>query len=148
MADLVQRVKDLATRIGTEFKSVRTSIAAAQSLAQTANTRALVDDTTAGSTTMPWSGSKSAAQIAASAQATKDAILGGASAAYDTLGEIQQALATDETAAAALTAAVNNRLRFDAPQTLAAAAKTQVCQNAGIGEPDSDFVATFVAAIA
>jgi hypothetical protein len=147
MADLVQRVKDLATRIGTEFKSVRTAVATAQAKADAASARPLVDDSTT-STTIGWSSSKTSSQIAASAQATKDAILGGASAAYDTLGEIQAALAADETAAAALTAAVNNRVRFDAAQVLTAAQKTQVGQNIGIGEPDTDFVATFAAALA
>jgi hypothetical protein len=146
MADLVQRVKDLATRVGTEFKAVRQAISDARGLAQSALDRPIIDDSATGSD-RAWSAAKVAAAIAAAVQQTKDAILGGAAGAYDTLGEIQALLQSDDTLQASLSQGLASRVRFDAAQTLTAAQKTTACSNIGIGEPDTDFVATFNAAL-
>ena len=147
MADLVQRIRDLATRVGTEFKAVRAAIAEARGVADQALSRPLIDDASTGSD-RAWSASKTSSAIASSAQATKDALLGGAGAAYDTLGEIAALMQADDTAQAALTTAVGNRLRFDAAQTLTTAQKAQVCANAGIGDPDTNYVTAFEAGLA
>lgn len=147
MADLITRLRDLATRVGTEFKSVRSAVADARALAQQALDRPIIDDASAGSD-RAWSAAKTASAIAASAQSTKDALLGGAGAAYDTLGEIQALLQNDDATEAALMQALGNRVRFDAAQTLTAAQKTQACANVGIGEPDTDLVAVFNAGLA
>ncbi|MFO1387386.1 MAG: hypothetical protein U1F55_14735 [Chitinivorax sp.] len=54
----------------------------------------------------------------------------------------------------ALLAAINNRVRFDAAQTLTAPEQAQACSNMGavaaadIGNTESDFVAVFEAALA
>lgn len=62
-----------------------------------------------------------------------DALKGGVSAAYDTLQEIAAWIANDETAEAAITTALGNRLRFDTEQALTAGQKTQLFTNAGLG---------------
>lgn len=163
MATLETRIRDVLTRIGTEFKSVRTSIGTLADLTTTAKgsvvsaineldasiaSAAGIDDTTA-TTSTTYSSSKVDSQIAAS----KAAILGTASSAWDTLGEIQALVQSDETTLGALTTAVGNRVRFDAAQSLTAPQKAQARSNIDaygsveLGNPDTDFVAVFTAAL-
>jgi len=79
--------------------------------------------------------------------------LGGADAAYDTLVEIQQLLQNGTSGLDALLAAVNNRVRFDAAQTLTAPEQAQARSNIGavaasdVGNTDTDFVAVFEGAL-
>lgn len=159
---LAARISDLITRVGTEFKALRTVTGALGSLTTTdksslvnavnevkASAGVAIDDAASSSTTTTYSGSK----IEAVVLATKTALIGGASAAYDTLVELQTAIQTDDTAIAGLLTADANRLRFDAVQTLSAGQKTQAQTNmdaqsaAAIGNPDVDLVALFNAAI-
>jgi hypothetical protein len=102
----------------------------------------ILDTAGAGDTAHTWSADKSTSAIAAAVAG----ILGGASSAYDTLLEIQTALQSEDSSIANLLAAVSNRLRFDAAQTLTSGQITQVCSNAGLGEPETDFVAIYNAA--
>jgi hypothetical protein len=101
----------------------------------------------AASTSSTYSSTKIEAVAAAAATAAKNDILGGAGAAYDTLAEIQAELTDNDSSIAGLLTSVGNRVRFDASQTLSAAQKTQACTNLGIGEPDSDWVGVFNAAL-
>lgn len=71
------------------------------------------------------------------------AVSTGAPALLDTLDELAAALGDDPNFATTMTTALGNRVRYDATQTLTAPQKTQACANIGIGEPDTDFVATF-----
>lgn len=164
MADLAVRIQNLATRIGTEFKTVRTEVdgkvGTLASLTTTAKTNlvaavneldaaidaigtpaAIADGSTALTTT--WSSTKISGEITAA----YNAIVGGAAAALDTLAELATALGGDANFSATVTTALGNRVRYDAAQTLSAGQKTQACANIGIGEPDTDFVATFNAAL-
>jgi capsid protein len=81
-------------------------------------------------------------------------ILGGADPAYDTLLKLQQALENDQTGIAALTAAIETRVRFDAEQVLSLVEQAQARTNIGavaaddIGDVGTDFVAIFDAALA
>ncbi len=135
MATLSQRVTDLATRIATEFKAVRASMAA------------INDGVTNG--TSVWSSSKTSSEIT-----TKLASLtNGAPAALDQLNELAAALGNDANFAATTATALANRVRFDAAQTLTAPQKAQAKSNIDaygaleIGNPDTDFVATFNAGL-
>jgi hypothetical protein len=69
--------------------------------------------------------------------------VGATPAAFDTLVEIGAALSANTTADAAMTTSLGNRVRFDAAQSLDSAQKTQACDNIGVGDPDTDFVAVF-----
>ena len=160
MSTLATRITDLATRLATECKSIRTllngnaadlssltttqktSLVAAINELKTAIDNAgssiTISDATS-STTEVWSSSKVAAEI----QAAKDALTNGAAAALDTLAELASALGNDASFASTVTTALGYRLRFDAAQTLTTGQKTQACANLGIGEPDTDFVTTF-----
>ena len=95
----------------------------------------------------------SSSKIVTLLDALKSEILGGADAAYDTLLEIQQLLQNGTTGLDALLAAVNNRVRFDAAQTLSAPEQAQARSNIGavaasdVGDTDTDFVAVFEGAL-
>ena len=160
MSTLVVRISDLATRMATECKSLRTlvnangadlsaltttqkaSLVAAINELKTAldalGTPITISDSTS-STTQVWSSSKVASEITAA----KNALTSGAAAALDTLSELAAALGNDANFASTITTALSYRLRFDAVQALTTEQKTQACANLGIGEPDTDFVTTF-----
>ena len=95
----------------------------------------------------------SSSKIVTLLDALKAEILGGADAAYDTLVEIQQLLQNGTSGLDALLAAVNNRVRFDAAQTLTAPEQAQARSNIGavaasdVGNTDTDFVAVFEGAL-
>ena len=160
MSTLQVRITDLATRVATEIKSVKTlvngnatdlsalttaqktSLVAAVNELKTAldalGTPLTISDSTS-STTQVWSSSKVSSEITAA----KNALTNGAAAALDTLYELAAALGNDANFASTITTALGYRLRFDDVQTLTAQQKTQACANLGIGEPDTDFVTTF-----
>ena len=160
MSTLQARITDLATRMATECKSLRTllnangadlsaltttqkaSLVAAINELKTAldalGTPITISDSTS-STTQVWSSSKVASEITAA----KNALTNGATAALDTLSELAAALGNDANFASTVTTALGYRLRFDTAQTLTKGQKTQACANLGIGEPDTDFVTTF-----
>ena len=160
MSTLIVRISDLATRMATECKSLRTlvnangadlsaltttqkaSLVAAINELKTAldalGTPITISDSTS-STTQVWSSSKVASEITAA----KNALTSGAAAALDTLSELAAALGNDANFASTITTALSYRLRFDDVQTLTSGQKTQACANLGIGEPDTDFVTTF-----
>ena len=160
MSTLQARITDLATRMATECKSLRTLINANSSdlsaltttqkaslvaainelktALDTLGTPITISDSTS-STTQVWSSSKVASEITAA----KNALTNGATAALDTLSELAAALGNDANFASTVTTALGYRLRFDTAQTLTTGQKTQACANLGIGEPDTDFVTTF-----
>ena len=160
MSTLQVRITDLATRVATEIKSVKTlfngnaadlstltttqktSLVAAinelKNAVDNAGSSITISDSTS-STTQVWSSSK----IASAIQTAKDELTNGAASALDTLAELALALGNDANFASTVTTALGYRLRYDAAQTLTAGQKTQACANLGIGEPDTDFVTTF-----
>lgn len=108
---------------------------------------AVIDDAAGdGATTVVWSADKVYDSIEAAKVAVQSSILGGASAAYDTMVELQALFEANDTTSASFATALTNRVRFDAAQTLNAAQKLQACTNIGVGDPESDLVAAYVAA--
>ena len=161
---LQTQIHSLVIRVADEFKTVYSKIGNLSSLSTTDKstlvaainelkaaiaTVAVIDDLTPGSTTTTFSASK----IVTLLDALRAQILGGADGAYDTLLELQQALQNDQTGIAALTAAIDKRVRFDAAQTLTVPEQTQARANIGavaatdIGDTNTDFVAIFNAAL-
>lgn len=104
---------------------------------------ATISDGTTGTGTV-WSSQKVADYVAAAVTS----ILGGASAAYDTLGELQALMAADDTETSGIMTALGNRLRFDAAQTLDSTQKAQGKANLGIVASTTDFAAAFNTATA
>lgn len=174
---LQTRLQDLATRVGTECKSLRTLIngnaANLSALTFGAKTNlvaalnelkseldsvasaggATINDASEVSGTQTWSITKIVAELAETAAAVKTEILGGATAAYDTLQELKVILDTEAAELDSVLTALGTRLRFDAAQTLTAPEKVQGNANLGslslvdAGDPDTNLVTTFNAAV-
>ena len=175
MATLQVRLQDLATRIATEVKALRTLLngnaadnsalittakgnlvlainevkAQANSLA--ASGGATNNDASTSSGTQTYSINKIIASIAEARAAVKAEILGGAGAAYDTLEELKAFLDSNSGDIASLVA---NRVRFDAAQSLTALQKAQANTNIGslslaqAGDPDANLVTVFETGLA
>ena len=118
---LLTRISALINSIATDIKDVYAKIGNLNTL-QTTTKSSLVgaineikssgglqinDSTPSVSTT--FSGTAIDSKIATAKTEVKNEILGGASAAYDTLQEIQAQMEADDTAAASLTTAVGQR---------------------------------------
>lgn len=161
---LESRIISLAQAIGADVKALRAERGNLASLSTTAKSNlvdaineiysivgngngATINDSAGnGNTTVTWSADKIYDSIEAAKVAVQDSILGGASAAYDTLLELEQLATSNSSTAAALATAINNRVRYDAAQTLTTEQQLQACTNIGIGNPESDFSATYSAA--
>lgn len=161
---LITQVSNLATRVGTEFKAVRTSIGTLTGLSTTEKgsvvgainevhgmvgaSGAQIDDA-APSTGTVYSSAKTDTQISAATAALIDS----SPATLDTLNELANALGDDPNFATTVTTALGNRVRFDAAQALTSPQKTQALSNIGaasasdVGDTTTDFVATFNAAL-
>ena len=160
---LATRIESLVIRVAQEFNDVRAKagnlanltttdksnlVAAINELKAAVVSSAVIDDAHIAATT-----TYSSNKIVSLLDALKTEILGGADAAYDTLVEIQQLLQNGTSGLDALLAAVNNRVRFDAAQTLTASEQAQARSNIGavaasdVGDTDTDFVAVFEGAL-
>lgn len=154
------RLIALAQAIGADVKSLRAAQGDLTSLSTTAKGNLVaainevvglvgaggvqIDDGAGnGDTGVTWSADKIFDSIEQAKQAVKDSILGGAGAALDTLKELADALNNDPNFAATIATQISNRVRYDAAQTLTAAQRLQVCQNIGIGDPETDFAAAY-----
>lgn len=73
-------------------------------------------------------------------------IVDSAPAALDTLNEIAAALGDDADFSATIATQMGNRVRFDAAQSLSVPQQLQACTNIGVGDPEADYLATYVAA--
>jgi hypothetical protein len=145
MATLQTNLTNLATRIGTELKAHRTLIngnaADLSSLTTTAKSNLVaainelqaavasateINDASNG-TAATWSASKIITEL----NDVKSDILGGAGAAFDTLQELATLIGENDGDITGILTALDNRVRFDAAQTLTAPQKTQALANIG-----------------
>lgn len=103
----------------------------------------LIDDEATATDTV-WSSTNTAAEI----QAAVDALVGSAPGALDTIQELAAALGSAD-AITTLTAAVGNRVRYDAVQSLTSPQQAQARTNigaasaTGVGDTEADFVADY-----
>lgn len=128
----------LAALTTSEKSSLVAAINEVLAMAQEAGA---IDDM-AASASSTYSSSKIVSLLAS----LKSDLLGGASAAYDTLKEIEQKLGSEDTAINNLLTAVANRVSFADAQTLTAAQQLQACTNLGVGDPATDFAAAYTSA--
>ena len=118
---LLTRITALINSIATDIKDVYAKIGNLSSLQTTTKSSLVgaineikssgglqINDTTPSASTT-FSGTAIDSKIATAKTEVKNEILGGASAAYDTLQEIQAQMQADDTAAASLTTAVGQR---------------------------------------
>lgn len=92
------------------------------------------------------SGGVTQTYVDTSVAALRNELRAGAGAALDTFAEVAAALADDDTVAAALATEIANRVRFDAAQSLSGPQQAQACANIGVGNPEVDLTAAYVAA--
>lgn len=160
---LAAQINSLASSIGADIKDLRTKQGTLTSLSTTAKANlvaainelysmlgsagAQINDTAGdGNTTETWSADKIFDTIEAAKLAVKNDLVAGAGATLDTLNELASALGNDPNFATTLATEMGKRVRFDAAQTLSAAEKLQACNNIGIGDPETDFAATYATA--
>lgn len=165
---LQNRIESLVLRLAAEFKTIYGQVGTLANLSttdkinlvsainelrlqiETVDGKTVIDDANSASISTTFSASK----ITGLLDALKADLLGGADAAFDTLKELQDAIQSDQTGIAALLAAVNARVRFDAAQALTAEEQTQARNNIGamsataVGDPETDFVAIFESSLA
>jgi len=163
-------IGNLATRIGTEFKAIRTLIggsgtagvgsltttatnlvAAINEVKQAADAAsssggAVINDAATNGTQV-WSSSKTNSEIGGQITTAVSALVDGAPGAINTLNELAAAIGDDANFASTVTTALGNRIRYDAAQTLNTAQQLRACQNIGVGDPETNFVTTFEAAL-
>lgn len=150
MALLQDNLNALVTQIGTDMGLVKDDIAAAlAAIAALPSVASLINDAAgAGVTDKTWSADKLVSEFAATITAAvaqaKTEIVDGAPTAYDTLQEIAAYISTDQTQAAAILLALDNRVRFDAAQALSAAEQEQA--QANIGVTGAGLLAAYIAA--
>lgn len=141
---LATNVADLATRIATEFKSVRTSIATLSSTVS-----ALINDTTTSSSST-WSSSKISSHVSTAVAG----LVAGAPGTLDTLDELAAALGDDSNFAASTATALGNRVRVDtAAQGLSSTQQSNARTNINaasatdLGDPATNYVTVFEAGL-
>ena len=160
---LATRIESLVIRVAQEFNDVRAKTGNLANLTTTDKSNlvaainelkaAVVSSSEIDDANIAISSTYSSSKIVTLLDALKSEILGGADAAYDTLVEIQQLLQNGTTGLDALLAAVNNRVRFDAAQTLSAPEQAHARSNIGavatsdVGDTGTDFVAVFEGAL-
>lgn len=140
MATLEQRLNNLASAIGADIKALRDADGSLSSLPTTAK-NSLVS-AIAEVYAMANGGANQTA-IDTAINNLRNELRAGAGSALDTFAEVAAQLQADESAAAALSTAINNRVRFDAVQTLTVAQQLQACTNIGIGNPDVDLITAY-----
>lgn len=142
------RIGSLASLTTTDKTSLVLALNEVKAIADSAAGGGVSINDAATNTTQTWSSNKINDVVADAVSS----ILGGATSAYDTLQELKGLLdasdSADDSALAALTTAVGNRLRFDAAQSLDSTQKAQALSNLGIVASSADFAGDFNAAVA
>lgn len=156
MATQQQRITELAQAIAADIKQLTTNQGTLTALSTTdnsslvaainelkssiANATNINDDSTSSSAT--WSSDK----INTSINEAISALVNGADTTLDTLKELADALGNDANFATAIATQMGKRVRVDEAQTFTVTEQAQGCENLGIGNPDTDFVAAYAAA--
>ena len=145
---LQDNLEAVFTQIGTDVGLSKKDIIALQTavgaIGAISPTAVISDAAGAGVFDKTWSADKLIAYITAAATQAKDDIINGAPAALDTLLEIANQLAADQTALGALVLALDAAIRTDIVQTFTDAQKTQAQENMGVTA--STMMASYTAA--
>lgn len=154
---LETRLTAFATAVGDDVQDLLASIGNLASLNTTAKSslvaainEALASDGDGGagiddnnvSTGTTYSSDKIVAVVA---QAITD-FVAGAPGALDTWMEVVTALQDQDSVVAGLVTSLNNRVRYDAAQSLTALQQAQACANIGVGNPEVNLVSAYEAA--
>lgn len=134
----------IGTDVGLSKKDIIDLQIAVGAISAISPTAVISDAAGAGVFDKTWSADKLIAYITAAATQAKDDIINGAPAALDTLLEIANQLAADQTALGALVLALDAAIRTDIVQTFTDAQKTQAQENMGVTA--STMMASYTAA--
>ena len=157
MATLNGQIQALATQLGTDIKQIITNQGDLSALTTTQKASLvlainelkaelgtidsnLIDDS-APSSTKTYSSSKIVSEIQTKCQEVKDALLGGAGEASDTLKELADLIEQNQDLIESLQTLAGSHVRYDAAQELSPAQKTQARTNIGAAD-DTDYQAT------
>lgn len=157
MATLDGQIQALATQLGTDIKQIITNQGNLSALTTTQKASLvlainelkaelgtidanLIDDSTPSST-KTYSSSKIVSEIQTKCQAVKDALLGGAGEAFDTLKELADLIEQNQDLIESLQTLAGSHVRYDAAQELSPQQKTQARTNIGAAD-DTDYQAT------
>lgn len=130
VADLKGRVSTAEGTIATQGTTITQHGESITSLQGEVAKRPVINDTTASGTSV-YSSTKVDSQITAAKNAVKNELLGGAGAAYDTLKELGDLIADNQSAIDSLEAIAAGHVRFDTAQELTDEQKTQARGNIG-----------------
>ncbi len=137
---IIANVGDLSQLTTTQKASLVLAINELKAAVGSVDLTALIDDTTPANN-KTYSSSKIASEISAKCQEVKDALLGGAGDAYDTLQELATLISTNKDAIDALTELAGSHVRYDQEQKLSPEQKTQARTNIGAAD-DADYQLT------
>lgn len=157
MATLDGQIQALATQLGTDIKQIITKQGNLSALTTTQKASLvlainelkaelgtidadLIDDS-APSSTKTYSSSKIVSEIQTKCQEVKDALLGGAGEAFDTLKELADLIEQNKDLIESLQTLAGSHVRYDAAQELSPQQKTQARTNIGAAD-DTDYQAT------
>lgn len=157
MATLDGQIQALATQLGTDIKQIITSQGDLSALTTTQKASLvlainelkaelgtidadLIDDS-APSSTKTYSSSKIVSEIQTKCQEVKDALLGGAGEAFDTLKELADLIEQNKDLIESLQTLAGSHVRYDAAQELSPQQKTQARTNIGAAD-DTDYQVT------
>lgn len=134
----------IGTDVGLSKKDIIDLQTAVGAIGAISPTAVISDAAGAGVFDKTWSADKLIAYITAAATQAKDDIIAGAPAALDTLLEIANQLAADQTALGSLVLALDAAIRTDIVQAFTDAQKTQAQENMGVTA--STMMASYTAA--
>lgn len=157
MATLDGQIQALATQLGTDIKQIITNQGDLSALTTTQKASLvlainelkaelgtidanLIDDS-APSSTKTYSSNKIVSEIQTKCQEVKDALLGGAGEAFDTLKELADLIEQNKDLIESLQTLAGSHVRYDAAQELSPQQKTQARSNIGAAD-DTDYQAT------
>lgn len=157
MATLNGQIQALATQLGTDIKQIITNQGDLSALTTTQKASLvlainelkaelgtidadLIDDSTPSST-KTYSSSKIVSEIQTKCQEVKDALLGGAGEAFDTLKELADLIEQNQDLIESLQTLAGSHVRYDAAQELSPQQKTQARTNIGAAD-DADYQLT------
>ena len=156
MATQQQRITELAQAIAQDIKKLEAAQGLLDNLSTTNKTSLIeainelyaaitnttpINDSTEELTTT-WSSTK----IKESITTAISELINGSGSALDTLKELADALGNDANFAATLAEQIGKRVRVDESQMFTAAEQSTACTNIGIGDPDTDLLAVYIAA--
>ena len=145
---LVAAQGNLASLPTTAKNSLVAAIAELHGLVVAIDGVTIDDAAGAGDLDVVYSADKVVAEITAGVAALRTELTAGASEALDTFAELAAALGDDPNMAATLTAALGNRVRFDAAQALTAPQQVQARSNIGaLGAADLTALETDVSGL-